>query len=229
MSHLRRTLIAWLAVVALVAVTGCGNNKDNPSAPPNTGQVMVVHAAPDAPAVDLLLDGNMLANNLTFPNHTAYLPIAAGTHNVKAVATGTTTTVLDASVPVTAQTNYTVFANGTTPGIELLVTTDDLTTPATGKANVRFVHLSPDAAAVDVAIAGGAILFSNQAFRQFTAFTPVDAGTVSLEVRQAGTATMLFTVPSVTFQPGKIYTLFAKGTVAGSGVQALGVQTIQNN
>lgn len=228
MSQLRRTLVACLVVGALVALAGCAN-KDNPSAPNNTGQAMVVHAAPDAPAVDVLLDGNMVGNNLTYPNHTAYLSMPAGTHDVKAVATGTTTTVIDANLPVAAQTTYSVFVNGLTPNVETLVVTDDLTAPATGKAHVRFIHLSPDAPAVDVALVGGGVLFPNLVFREFSTFIPVNAGTVNLEVRQAGTATVVLTVNNVVLEPGKIYTLFAEGLVAGTGTAALGLQSIVNN
>ncbi len=228
MSQLRRNLVAWLAVAALIALPGCGNKDNNPAQPANVGQAMIVHAAPDAPSVDLLLDGTMVGNNITYGNHTAYLSLTAGTHDVKAVATGTTTTVIDASVPVAAQTTYSVFVNGLTPNIGTLVVTDDLTAPPTGKAKVRFIHLSPDAPAVDVALVGGAVLFPNLAFRQFSTFVAVDPGTVNLELRQAGTATVALTVNNVTFEAGKIYTLFAEGLVAGTGPAALGVQTIVN-
>jgi len=229
MSHLRRTLVAWFAIFAVVALAGCGKSNRNPSAPTDTGQVMVVHAAPDAPAVDVLLDGNMLSNNLAFPNHTSYMSVASGTHDVKAVATGTSTTVVDASVPVTTGTSYTLFANGTAANLGVLTLTDDLTAPPAGKANVRFVHLSPNAPTVDVAIVGGAILFPNESFRQSTSFTAVDPGSVNMELRGVGTATVVLAVPNVTLEPGKIYTLFVTGLVGGTGQDALSVHTIVHN
>jgi hypothetical protein len=35
-------------------------------------------------------------------------------------------------------------------------------------------------------------------------------------------------LPPVTLQPGKIYTVFAKGFLAGTGAQALGAEVIVN-
>ncbi|HXS82659.1 MAG TPA: DUF4397 domain-containing protein, partial [Methylomirabilota bacterium] len=50
-----------------------------------------------------------------------------------------------------------------------------------------------------------------------------------LEVRPAGTTTVALAIPGVTLQAGKIYTVFAKGFLGGSGAQALGAQIIVNN
>ena len=97
------------------------------------------------------------------------------------------------------------------------------------QARVMAVHASPDAPAVDVAVTGGAVLLANRAFQQYTPFTAVNAGTYDLELRTAGSATVLLSVPNVSLQVGKIYTVFAKGFLNGTGAQALGAQMILNN
>jgi len=93
---------------------------------------------------------------------------------------------------------------------------------------VRFVHLSPDAPAVDIAVTGGGVVFGDVAFREFLGFTPLDAGTYNLEVRLAGTPTVVLPLPGITLEAGKIYTVFARGFVGGSGAQALGAEIIVN-
>jgi hypothetical protein len=231
MSPITKLSAATLAVLAVVSLAGCGEDNDsNPVAPASTSaRVMAVHASPDAPAVDLVVDGVVASTGLAFPSNTSYLSVPAGTRNVKVNVAGTTTTVIDANLPVSAGANYSVFANGPVSSIGALVVADDLTPPAAGKAHVRFVHLSPDAPAVDVAVTGGPVLFGNRAFQEYTAFTPVNAGTYDLEVRPAGTTTVALAIPGVTLQAGKIYTVFAKGFLGGSGAQALGAQIIVNN
>ena len=231
MSPITKLSVAALAVLAVVSLAGCGEDNDsNPVAPASTSaRVMAVHASPDAPAVDLVVDGVVASAGLAFPSNTSYLSVPAGTRNVKVNVAGTTTTVIDANLPVSAGANYSVFANGPVSSIGALVVADDLTPPAAGKAHVRFVHLSPDAPAVDVAVTGGPVLFGNRAFQEYTAFTPVNAGTYDLEVRPAGTTTVALAIPGVTLQAGKIYTVFAKGFLGGSGAQALGAQIIVNN
>jgi hypothetical protein len=230
MHALRLSRYAALVLVSALALAGCGkDDNSNPVAPTPQARVMAIHASPDAPAVDLLVDGAVAGSGLAFPNNTAYLSVNAGTRNVKVNVAGTSTTVINANLPVTGGVNYSVFAVDAVASIGALVLTDDLTTPATGKAHVRFVHLSPDAPAVDVAVTSGPVLFADKSFKQYTAFTPVGAGNYNLEVRLAGTSTVVLSLPGITLQAGKIYTVFAKGFVAGTGAQALGAQIVVNN
>lgn len=223
--------MAALAALSVGLLAGCSDDDDNPVAPTPQSQsrVMAIHASPDAPAVDLLVDGVVAGSGLAFPANTGYLGVDAGTRNVKVNVSGTATTVIDANLPVAAGQTYSVFANGPVASIGALVVADDLTAPAAGKAHVRFVHLSPDAPAVDVAVAGGPVVFADQSYQEYTAFAPVDAGTYDFEVRPTGTATVALAVPGVTLQAGKIYTVFARGFLSGSGAQALGAQIILNN
>ena len=219
-----------LGLLAALALTSCTkDSKTNPVAPVPQAQVMVVHASPNAPGVDLLVDGTLAKSNLMFPSNTPYLGVASGTRNVKVNVTGTSTTVINANLALTAGTNYSVFACDSVSKIGALVLTDDLTAPAAGKAHVRFVHLSPNAPAVDVAVTSGPVLFPNESFKSYSAFTPVTAGTYNLEVRLAGTSTVVLPLPGITLTAGKIYTVFAKGFVGGTGAQALGAQIIVNN
>ncbi len=230
MSRLTMLPVAAIAVVAAFAATGCSDDSNPviPAAAVSEARVMAVHASPDAPAVDLLVDGAVAGTGLSFPNNTAYLGVPSGTRNVKVNVSGTTTTVINADLPLTPGADYSVFATGDVGSISPLVVQDDLTAPAAGKAHVRFVHLSPDAPSVDVAVTSGPVLFADKAFRQYSAFTPVDAGSYDLEVRPAGSTTVVLALPGVTLEAGKIYTVFARGFVAGSGAQSLGAKIIVN-
>lgn len=208
---------------------GC-SDEESPVTPttPSNSLVKVVHASPDAPGVDLLVDNTVAGTNLTFPNNTGYLTVPSGTRNVKVNVTGTMTTVIEANVPFILDRNYSVFAINSVANIEPLLIEDDLTAPAQGKAHVRFIHLSPDAPAVDITLTDGTVVFGNRAFKDFTAFTPLDAGTYDLQVRVAGTSTVALDLPGITVESGKIYTVFARGFLNGSGTQALGAQIIVN-
>jgi hypothetical protein len=124
--------------------------------------------------------------------------------------------VIDADLELAADTDYTVVAVGLLENIEPLVLIDNNDAPAAGKAHVRFVHASPDAPAVDIAVAnGGPILFSNVPFKGVGDYLPVDAGTYDLEARVAGTETVALSVPGVTLEEGTVYTIFAMGLVEG--------------
>lgn len=195
-----------------------------------TAQIQVTHASPDAPGVDLLVD-NAVVNSapLTFPNSTDYLTLDAGTRNIKVNVSGTATTVIEANLTLLANQNYSVFAVNSVSMIEPLVVQDDLTPPAAGKAHVRFLHLSPDAPTVDITLTDGTTVFDDVSFKQITDFLPLDAGTYNLQVRTSDGSTVVLDLSGISLTDGKIYTVFAKGFLSGSGNQALGAQIVTNN
>jgi hypothetical protein len=178
-------------------------------------RVRVVHASPDAPAVDVWVNDSIAFSNAPFKGITDYASLDTGTYNVQVVPTGATEpVVIDADLTLEAE-DYTVVAVGTLENIEPLVLVDNNAAPAEGKAHVRFVHASPDAPAVDIAVAGGPVLFSNVAFKEVGDYLPVDAGTYDLEVRVAGTDTVALEVPGLALQARTVYTVFAMGLAGG--------------
>lgn len=195
---------------------------------PATALVKVVHASPDAPGVDLYVDGAKAGMNLMFPANTGYLTVAAGTRSVKVTPSGSMTAVIEGSLRFDARRSYSVFATGTLGNLQPLVLEDNLASPAAGNAHVRFLHLSPDAPAVDITTTDGTVVFGNVSFRGYSEFTPLPAGTYNLEVRLAGTSTKVLDLPGIALANGKIYTVFARGLVSGSGAKALNAEIIVN-
>ncbi|MCG9899137.1 MAG: DUF4397 domain-containing protein [Hydrotalea sp.] len=227
---MKKKFLLGVLAAGFVAVGMIGCKKDDET--PAQARVLVTHASPDAPGVDLLVDDTRVNTApLTFPNNTGYLPVNAGTRNIKVNAAGTSTTVINANLNLEAGKNYSVFAVNRLANLEAVVLQDDLTTPATGQAHVRVVHLSPDAPAVNIGVQGSsANLFSNIVFKGSTAFTPVAAGSYNLEVRVASNGAVALTVPA-TLEAGKIYTVFARGFLAPptGNTNALAASVIVNN
>lgn len=222
-----------LSVTALCAFLVACDKDDDDTAMANA-KVMVIHASPNAPAVDVRINNNAALSNVSYPSNSNYNDVPSGATNLKVAPTGTTTYVIDANVNVEANKNYSVFAIDSVSKIKAAVVADDLTAPAAGKAHVRFFHFSPNAPAVDIAVTGGSAVFANRSFNDqatnpaLANFTPLNAGSYNLEVRLAGTNTVVLSLPGVALAEGKIYTVFAKGFVGGSGSQALGAQVIVN-
>jgi LPXTG-motif cell wall-anchored protein len=179
-------------------------------------RVRVVHASPDAPAVDVWVNGSVAFANAPFQGITDYAQLEPGSYSVQVTPTGATEPiVIDANLDLATTTDYTVVAVGTLENIEPLVLIDNNSAPAAGKAHVRFVHASPDAPAVDIAVTGGPVLFSDVAFKGTGDYLPVDAGTYDLEARLAGTDTVALSVPGVALEEGTVYTIFAMGLAGG--------------
>jgi hypothetical protein len=99
------------------------------------------------------------------------------------------------------------------------VYSDDMEISAEG-GKVRFVHLSPDAPAVDVAVKNGPVLFENVSFRQGSDYLLIPTGTYDLEVRVVGTGAVALEVPGFPVSAGINTTVFARGTLADSSLAA---------
>ena len=186
--------------------------------------IRVVHASPDAPAVDVYLNGQRAISNLKFTEGTTYAAVPEGSYRVQVFPTGTGpsgTAVINATLDLKGSTAYTVVAANVVAKIEPIVLTDNLAAPAAGKAHIRVVHASPDAPAVDVAIKGGPVAFSNAAFKAATAYAPVDAGTYQFEIRPTGTTQAVLTTNPTALAAGRIYTVFAMGQVGNNTLQAI--------
>lgn len=210
---------------------------DKDEAPQATASVKIIHASPDAPGVDLLVDNvkvNMTA--LNFPEATGYVKVLVGTRNVKVNATGTTNSVINANLTFVADKYYSVFAYNQLASIGAFMVEDNLTLPAAGQSHIRFFHLSPNAPTVTVGTLSGTTftpVFSNRSFETpATAsanqnFSPVPSGTYTFDVQANGSSVL--NLPNIVLQAGKIYTVFAKGLVGGTGSQALGAQIVLHN
>jgi hypothetical protein len=228
MKLIKKFSLFLLIAVTSIAMISCSDD-DNPAEPnPGQGMVMAVHTSPDAPEVDILVNDAVAKEGLEYTQNTDYVSVTAGTQNFKVYVPALEENIFDANLPITANVNYSVFAIDEVAEIDFLLLVDDLTSPAAGNAHVRFIHLSPDAPAVDITDTDGNIVFGDYSFPQDSEFEPLPAGTYDLQVRLQGTDKVVLPLPGITLQDGKIYTVYAKGFVEGEGAQALGAEIIVN-
>lgn len=206
-------LAVLLAAIAAVLIASSA------SAQTTDARVRVLHGSPDAPAVDVFVDGNKKIPNLAFGNITDYVTLPAGAHNVKvfpAPSDGTGTPVIEADLTLEAGKDYTVAAANVLASIEPVVYVDNNAAPAAGKGHVRVIHLSPDAPAVDIFAEGAGVVVPNLAFKAASDYLPLDAATYNIQVRVAGTDTVALNVGAVPVEAGKVYTVFAIGLANGT-------------
>jgi hypothetical protein len=217
-----RVLAAALALAAITAV---------PASAASESRVRVLHASPDAPAVDVYLDGTKVDAlvNVPFGAISDYLTIPAGSHQVTVFATGTTSSpVIDATLPFDAGKAYTVAATNALASIEAQVLTDAPAPKASG-AQLRVVHFSADTPAVDIAPDGADpadAIVKNLAYPDATDYLDVPADTYDLEVRAAGTSTVALQLDPITLDAGKAYTVFAIGSGAATPVGGNAVRVL---
>ena len=203
-------------LLAASALTAACSDDDNNTGPDGQARVRVVHASPDAPAVDVLVDDATALSTVSYLTASDYLELADGAHNLKVNAAGTTATVIDADVDLTDGTDYTVIASGLVASIQPIVLQDDNSTPPAGTVRVRAIHGAPSAPAVDVYVtAPGADLeaaspaLSNVAFGDVSDYLEVPAGDYQVRVTPAGTKTVVIDSGALTLTSGQVRTAIA--------------------
>ncbi|RJR07808.1 DUF4397 domain-containing protein [Candidatus Parcubacteria bacterium] len=177
--------------------------------------VRIIHASPDAPAVDVFVNGDAVVENASFKAATDYMNLPAGTHKVEIYATGTmgeADPVIAADLTVEAGMSYTVAAINNVANLELSVTTDNNMVEE-GKAKIRVGHFSPDAPAVNVGLIGGDDVFSGAEFKAVTDYMALDAGSYDLEVRTADGGQQVLDLTGTELEANKVYSVYAINTV----------------
>ena len=192
-------LVGAMALLAFSAI---------PTAAQGGAYVRVVHASPDAPNVDVWVDGERVLTDVPFTAVSDYLALPAGSYNVQVTATGSTDPVIEADLALEAGTSYTVAAIGALADISATVLTDDRA-PVDGQARLRVFHASPSApASVDVAVTDGPVLVEGLAYPEATGYLTVDPGTYPLEIRAAGEADAALSLEA-SLEAGQNYTAIA--------------------
>ncbi|WP_233254182.1 DUF4397 domain-containing protein [Salipaludibacillus keqinensis] len=176
--------------------------------------VRLLHASPDAPQVDIAVDGDLVVESFDFKEATDYLYLAPGEYTVEIFPAGDqNSAVLSQNLTVDSGQAYTVAAINKLENLDLKVI-EDASSTTEGKAWVRVGHLSPDAPNVDVA-ANGDIVFSDAPYPAVTDYEEFDPTTVDLDVRVAGTEDVVLTLPDTELQADTLYTVIAVGLVEG--------------
>ncbi|MCD5322891.1 MULTISPECIES: DUF4397 domain-containing protein [Pontibacillus] len=176
--------------------------------------IRVLHASPNAPNVDVYVNGQKLLQNVAFKQVSQYVPVMAGDYRIKITPTGKTEAVLTKDIRVEPGQAYTVAAAGNVEELTLVPYVDD-TTSVQGQAKARFIHLSPDAPRVDIAVKGGDVLFPNVGFKEATNYVTLPPTQVDLEVRPAGTKQVVLTIPGVSLEGNNVYNAVAVGYANG--------------
>jgi hypothetical protein len=147
---------------------------------------------------------------------TDYLSVPPGDHLLELRPTGAAATsapVWSGTATLEGGTYYTAAGLGPRADLEAQLFTDDVTMPAPGTANVRFLHAAVGTESVDVTFGGSPLAFTDAAFATPTSYQPVAAGTYDVAVTD-GSGNALVGSQSIEFSPGVNYTVVAIG---GSG------------
>lgn len=207
-----KSIISTLVFLLLLASTALAQS----------ARVQVIHNAPD-PVVDIYVNGALALNDFEFRSATPFLELPAGLPLTLAVAPGTSASAAEAlasfDVIFESGKTYALTASGIVGGMPgFTVIADDAareTAPA-GVVALNVTHGAPDAPAVDVAVRTGSTIVSNLAYGAFTPYLEVPAGVYYLDVKPAGSQTILATYKAdLSALGGQAIRVLASGFLTG--------------
>jgi len=207
----RRTVLKSLGIGGSAALVG-GGATGTVVADDERAYVRVVHGSPDAPAVDVFVNGNRVLEHVVFGTISDYLELDPGeyTFEVAPAGRGRDAAVIRTTASVSAGTFSTVAAVGTLDEIRAKIVADNTT-------RLRAIHFVPDAPAVDIAVVDGPVLFEGVAFGDVTDYLTVSPGRFDIEVRLSETGEGVSRFIDVPLEPSTTYSAFALGSVSGIG------------
>lgn len=178
--------------------------------------ISIFHAAPNAPAVDIYANGDLIVKNLAYKKLSKHLIVSPGNYNIKVYPSGQTANpVIDTNISIPEDSAFNIAAIGNLPSISLYTIPEPITAENSGSC-VRFVHLSPNAPAVDIKLSNGTSMFTNVNYKDITNYVCVPTGTYTFKASPTGTDNAVLTVSNVKLNPYSHYTIYAIGLVGES-------------
>ncbi|MES2701376.1 MAG: DUF4397 domain-containing protein [Bacteroidota bacterium] len=224
-----KKVVCVLGVFAVVLGFAACKKKDG--APANAASVMFVNGAAGTSRIDVKHDNKNVdgAQGITFLKSSGYKYITAGS------AVDLDMYLSDLGTPLVSQTptldagkSYTVYAGGLITSPSFVLSLDDLAAPATSKAKVRLVNLSPDS--MSVSVSAGTTTFASGVGRySVSGFEQLAAGQYDIKSVDPANISTAVILSGQTLSAGKIYTLILTGTQAGTGQSSLKLSVINNN
>jgi Domain of unknown function (DUF4397) len=217
-------IAARLGAVGLLAALAAAVSAPGAGGQEGEARVRVVHASPDAPPLDVYVDGEVVLEGLAFPGGSEFVGLPAGAHDLAVVPAGEDAgaALVEATVELEAGTAYDVAAVGPLADIAVEVYGLDLSAIAGGRARVRFVHAAPDAGVATLGLADGPPLFDGVDFLEDGGYLEFSPATYDLEIGfESGAEGAVVDVPGLTLEAGTVYDLYAVGLVEDGSLQAL--------
>jgi hypothetical protein len=207
-----RGLVA-ISLVSLLFAAGCSNDK---------AKLRVLHASPDEPALDVLLDGKTVANSLAYGSATDYLSVSGGSRQLQLNQSGGTTSVLTQSLSLSSSAPSTVIVSNFSSSINAVTLTDDNSSPTTGNIKLRFVNAAPALGPCDVyVVAPGTDIttvtptISNLAFEAASIYQVLPAANYEVFITPAGSNFAIIDSGPLTLNALQVRTLVALDSLSG--------------
>lgn len=185
--------------------------------------IYLLHCTPDAPTIDVYVDGDRTIRNLAYGRATEIFKLDAGEHRLAVTETGSDPSqpIVERVVRVEAGKTYAIATVGLLAEIEIQTWPLDLQPVVDGSGTLSVVNASPDAETVNIALADGDDPLAGAGFPEASDPITIPAGTYNLEVRVPQVPGAVEGVSSVPVREGTATTIYVLGLAETSTLEVI--------
>ncbi|MDM8531858.1 DUF4397 domain-containing protein [Anaerolineales bacterium HSG25] len=192
------------------------SSRNTPTQSFGLGQLRVVHGVANGPAMDVLVNDNLVFSNVTFTSTTIHEMFESGAYTIKFVETGTTSPVLaETSVNLAPGLDYTIVATGEPGNIVAWSIQDENTPRGDGQSYLRLVHAGHGLNPVNLVQPLGKKLFGEIAYQRTSQYYQLYPQGYNFDLLDSETKEILVELSNVLMLDGIVYTMFVFNTADG--------------
>lgn len=210
MRNLKKMGAVTFLSIGMFAIQSCSKDETPVQ---EYGFLSITNTSPTSATFNIYVDQKIINSQaVAYLGSSGYMPLTPGSHTIKFTTASSTEKLIEKSIPTPVNTVSSLFLIDKGANMDYLIVKDELGNPTSSKAFVRFINLSPNAPALDLAVKDGAVLIADKAYKTNSAFIEVDAKAYVFQIKDKATGTTFKAdLESVELKAGKSYTVIATG------------------
>jgi hypothetical protein len=208
----------FLAVSLLIA--GCGGNQGDQDLKTN---LRIINGLSEIEPIDILIDGRLSFEKMRYLESTGYFSISSGPRDIRAVASGSLTTVAQSTSSLSDDRDQTFLVYGSRDNPRGTIILDDADEPPSGTVKLRAIGVAAQLNSVDIYL-----IPRNRSVDDFpptirgvrlggsSDYILGLPGTYSLWITGQGTKDVKAFIPNSVFEERRLYTLLIAEAKTGN-------------
>ena len=174
--------------------------------------VRVLHAAPNADAVDIYINDTLFFKGLSFTEFSPYVYVPEGNYRMSVYPVNTTENpILSKYIEIDDDELLTIAIIGDNNNLNFLFIEEDTESTYGQNSKLRVVNLVPNSPRVNI-LEGENVLFPNVGYKDITKYKIVSQGTYTLNVELVENGQIVLQ-NQISITADRVYTLYALGNI----------------
>jgi hypothetical protein len=205
----------FLLLITSIALFTNSCKKDEPLGA-DISFIAIYNATTNATGLNFLINNESITSTLVIGQKAIYYGVYAGVWGTQAIPSNSSSKAFTQDLTFTAGEHNSLFVVGPVDTLSYFIIKDDLSIKDPSHVKIKFLNLSPNSGtlSLEMQILGTVSKFTGKAFKEFSDYQSFNAGTIyTLTLKNNVTNATVGTPITAEFVQGKVYTVWARGTI----------------